>query len=54
MKNRPKWSKKDFMIRSKLDELDEELKLKVNEALYERVAVSKGRLHFNQVLIIFG
>ena len=32
------------MIRSKLDELDEELKLKVNEALYERVAVSKERL----------
>ncbi|CBY08029.1 unnamed protein product [Oikopleura dioica] len=41
LKNRPKWSKRDFMVRAKLDELDEELKLKVNEALYERVAVSK-------------
>jgi hypothetical protein len=29
------------MVRAKLDELDEELKLKVNEALYERVSVSK-------------
>ncbi|CAG5096677.1 Oidioi.mRNA.OKI2018_I69.XSR.g14732.t1.cds [Oikopleura dioica] len=48
MKNRPKWSKKDFMIRSKLDELDEELKLK--EKRQATSAIFKEHMFYKEQL----